>query len=493
MTSSIKDLRDYIKLTESLGLLKVIEGADWNLEIGALSDLYRRRKSTLFDKIKGYPEDYRVFSNIFATEKQQKALFGVPLEATTMEFVQDIKKKMAAFSSVKPIEVSRGPVMENIMRDGDVDILKFPTPRWHEVDGGRYIGTADLIITRDPDSGWVNLGTYRIMIQDKNTTSCYMSPGRHGRFMREKYWQRGQNCPVAVVCGHDPLLFSMSMTSVPFGVSEYEFAGWLKGQPIEVVKGPYTGLPIPASAEIVLEGEMPPPQKESREEGPFGEWTGYYASGTRNEPVIHVKSVLHRNSPILMGVSSGLVPSEVRGNVFRSATLWSQLEQAGVPGIAGVWYLEPGGSYLLIALSIKQMFPGHARQAGMAAAGCREGSYLNRFVIVLDDDIDPSNEDDVWWALASRCDPKSSIDIIDNCWASPLDPRLEPARRSVGDYTSSRAILYACRPYHWMKDFPRVVNSSPELVDSVIKKYKNILSDLSAEDLYRASRSKVVK
>lgn len=492
MTAKIRDLRDYIKVSESLGVLKYINGADWDLELGVLSDLYRRRKSTLFDKIKDYPEGYRVFTNIFATEKQQKAIFNAPLESTTLDFVRIVKNKMAEFSSIKPIEVGRGPVMDNILKGGDIDILKFPVPRWHEMDGGRYIGTADLIITRDPDTGWVNLGTYRVMVQNKNTTSSYMSPGRHGRFMREKYWQKGENCPVAVVCGHDPLLFAMSMTSVPFGVSEYEFAGWLKGEPIEVVKGPYTGLPIPASAEIVLEGEMPPPEKESRPEGPFGEWTGYYASGARNEPIIHVKTVLHRNSPILTGVSSGLVPSEVRANVIRSAMLWSQMEQAGVPDINGVWFLEPGGPNLMIAISIKQRFPGHAKQAALAAIGCREGSYLNRFVIVIDDDIDPTNENDVWWAMASRCDPKTSIDIIDNCWASPLDPRLEPARRASGDYSSSRAIINACKPYHWIKDFPKVVNSSSELVDKVAAKYKDILKDLSPEDLYRATRSKVV-
>ncbi len=488
----IRDLRDYIKVSEDLGVLKKIDGADPELEIGALSDLYRRRKSTLFDKIKGFPAGHRVFSNIFAVDKQQKALLGVPMEATTLDFIRQVKRKMVEFRSIKPIEVSRGPVMENIMKGSDVDLLKFPTPRWHEVDGGRYIGTADSVITRDPESGWVNLGTYRVMLQDKNTTGCYMSPGRHGRFMREKYWQKGQNCPVAVVVGNDPLLFTMSQTSVPQGISEYEFAGWLRGEAIQVVKGPYTGLPIPASAEIVLEGEMLPPEKESRSEGPFGEWTGYYASGSRSEPVIHVKTVLYRNDPILTGVSSGLVPSEVRGNIIRSATLWSQLEAAGVPGINGVWYMEPGGSYLLIAISIKQGFPGHAMQAGLAAAGCREGSYLNRFTIVVDDDIDPTNENDVWWAMASRCDPKTSIEVINNCWASPLDPRLEPTKRAAGDFSSSRAIINACKPYHWMKDFPRVVNTSSELAEKVIAKYKNILTDLSPEDLMRASRSKVV-
>ncbi len=493
MNTVIKDLRDYVKLSESLGVLKKIEGADWNLEVAALADLYRRRKSILFDKIKDYPEGFRILSNLFSSRKQQKALFGAPLDLSTLDFIRFIKERMAAFSSVKPMEVSSGPVMENIMSGDEVDVYKLPAPKWREQDGGRYIGTADLVITRDPDSGWVNLGTYRVMIQDKNTVASYMSPGRHGRMMREKYWQRGKSCPVAVACGQDPLLFSMSFSSVPFGVSEYEFAGWLKGSPIEVVKAPYTGLPIPAAAEIVIEGEMPPPEKESRPEGPFGEWTGYYGSGTRTEPIIHIKNILHRNNPILMVASGGLVPSEMGGNVIRSAMLWSQMEQAGVPGINGVWCMEPGGSYLLVAISIKQGFPGHAKQAAMAAGGCREGTYMNRYTIVVDDDIDPTNEEDVWWAIASRSDPRTSIDIIDNCWSSPLDPRLDPVKRAAGDYTTSKAIINACRPFHWMKDFPKVVGSTPELTQKVINKYKNILSDLTPEELYRNARSKVVR
>lgn len=491
--AQIKDLRDYLKKTEELGLLKKIEGADWNLEIGALSDLYRRRKSTLFDKIKGYPEGHRVFSNIFATEKQQRLVFRTPLEVSMLDTVSFMKEKLASFKPMSTIQVASGPVLENILTGDGVDLFQFPTPKWHELDGGRYIGTADLVITRDPDSGWVNFGTHRCQIQDAKRITVSISPQRHAWIIAEKYWRKGLNCPVAVACGEDPTLFLASFSAVPAGVSEYEYAGWLRNEPVEVILGPVSGIPVPASAEIILEGEMPPPQIESLPEGPFGEWTGYYAGGTRPAPVVRITSILHRKNPILCGVSSGLVPSEVRANPMRSAVLWTQLEEAGIPDIKGVWFMEPGGFSFLIAISIKQRYPGHAMQTAMAASGLRAGAGMNRMVVVIDDDIDVTNEDDVWWAIASRWDPASSTSILSSTPTSPLDPRLEPAKKSRGEYTNSRALLNACRPFDWIQEFPKVVRTSPELREHILKKFGPVLSDLSSQDLQRMFLNKVVR
>jgi len=165
----------------------------------------------------------------------------------------------------------------------------FPTPRWHPLDGGRYIGTGSFDITRDPDDGWVNLGTYRVMVHDARRLGYYISPGKHGRLHRQKYFDRGQPCPVAMVFGSDPLLFLASCTEIPFGVSEYDWVGAIRGEPMQVTRGPGTGLPIPADAEIVVEGHAS--DQETLTEGPFGEWTGYYASDSRQEPVLTVEAL----------------------------------------------------------------------------------------------------------------------------------------------------------------------------------------------------------
>src|SRR5690606_12611153 len=137
-------------------------------------------------------------------------------------------------------------------------------PKWHEHDGCRYIGTGCVVIQKDPDSGWVNLGTYRVAVHDETTAGLYISPGKHGRRIMEKYWAKGEACPVAISVGQEPMLFIVSGLEAPEGVSEYDVVGGLRGEPTQVIESEFTGLPIPATAEIVIEGEVPP--GETREE-----------------------------------------------------------------------------------------------------------------------------------------------------------------------------------------------------------------------------------
>ena len=214
----------------------------------------------------------------------------------------------------------------------------FPTPHWHELDGGRYIGTADCVITGEPEEGgWVNVGIYRVQVHDKNTLGLYVSPGHHARIMREKYWEKGKSCPVVVTFGQDPLLFLVAGQSMPYGMSEFDYCGGLRGAPIDVIRGEVTGLPIPATAEIAIEGEVPPPQEQMQMEGPFGEWPGYYAHGAAKEPVIRVKRVYYRNDPILCGAPPLKPPYVTFGVPIGAAAIWNYLEKADVPDIKGVW------------------------------------------------------------------------------------------------------------------------------------------------------------
>jgi UbiD family decarboxylase len=330
-------------------------------------------------------------------------------------------------------------------------------------------------VIRDPDDGWINCGTYRVMIHDAKTAGLYISPGKHGRQMRDKYKARNEPMPIAVVCGGDPMTFLMASTEVPQGVCEYEVVGGVRGRPVEVIKGPVTGLPIPANAEIVLEGFVSPDKE--RIEGPFGEWTGYYASDVRPEPVLDVKAIYHRNDPILLGCSPQRPPDEIcrYRSVVRSGLLRENIEKAGVPGVVAAWAHEVGNARLLLAVAINQRYPGHARQAGHIATMCHVGAYCGRYTIVVDDDIDVANLEEVIWALLTRSDPATSIDIVRNAWASPLDPRIEPARREVGDYTNSRAVIDACRPYHWRDKFPPVNLPSPERRRIALEKFGHLL------------------
>lgn len=477
------DLREFIQKADELGECKVIEGADWDLEIGGLTELASAIKNApllLFDKIKGYEAGYRVATNLFNTERRTALALGLPMEARGLELVRAYRDKIRA--GIKPIlavEVKTGPVKENILTGADVDLFKFPTPKWHELDGGRYIGTGTITIVRDPDEGWVNVAPYRVQIQDKSTVTIYNAPGRHGATIKKKYWDRGLACPVAISCGQEPTMWCATNWHVPWGTSEYDFAGGLRGAPVEVTKGVSTDLPIPATAEIVLEGEIVPPEVEARIEGPFGEWSGYYAGGKRPEAAIRIKSILFRNNPIIQGnPPSRLLSVWSPGrHIQRAAIVWDELDKQ-VSGVTGVWQVEEAAGPSMLIISLKQQYAGHAKQAALVAAGSKTLRLNLRWVIVVDDDIDPSNISEVLWALGTRTDPETSIDILKGCTSSLLDPMLSPEKLSRRELTHSMAIVLACKPYHWIKEFATATKTSPELAKHLQQKWAKLFSEL---------------
>ncbi len=472
-----KDVREFLAAVEGFAQLKKLDGAAWDLEMGAITELiYHEGKgippAVLFDKVPGYPAGFRALFGATCSVKRMALTLGFPTSIKTeMDLVQAYRDKLKTFKTIPPKTVESGPVLENVDRGDEVNVLKFPVPKMHELDGGRYIGTACLIITRDPDEGWVNFGTYRVMVHDEKHMAFYISPGKHGNLQRQKFFERNEPCPVVVCVGQDPLLFLASGNEVAYGLSEYDYAGGFKGDPIEVIEGEATGLPFPAQAEIVLEGVAQP--GDLKEEGPFGEWTGYYASSARPEPVIRVENVYYRDDPILCCARPGRPPSDylLSKCVVKSAMIWDEMEKAGIPNVQGVWCHESGGGRMFNVVSIKQAYPGHSRQAGMVASQCHAGAYLGRYVVVVDEDIDPSNTDDVLWAMASRSDPEQSIEIIRRCWSGPLDPRIPVGKKGF----NSRAIIDASRPYEWKDDFSPVVESSPELRAATLKKWGDTL------------------
>jgi 4-hydroxy-3-polyprenylbenzoate decarboxylase len=249
-------------------------------------------------------------------------------------------------------------------------------------------------------------------------------------------------------------LFIAGFEYMAAGASEYDFAGAIKDTPIETYTLPESGLPVPAHAEIVFEGALLPMSEASLPEGPFGEFTGYYASPRRPCPVMQVTAVYHRDDPILLGSPPMKPPRFHFGLPFRAATIWSQLDSGGVTDIAGVWQHV---SQLMTVVALKQRYAGHASRAALVAAA---HSYMARLVVTVDEDIDPSNLNDVMWAIATRCEPAEQIDIVRNAWSSALDPRISPEDKERGLTSHSKAIIDACRPFDWIDKFPALSSLS---------------------------------
>jgi len=296
------DLRSFIDAAASIGEARTVENAHWDLEIGCLTELMAEQEGPLllFDRITGYPKGFRIATNVLATPKRFALALGLSPDLPKLQILKAWREKIRGLKPFPPAYVSTGPVTENVLEGDHVDLEIFPTPKWHAHDGGRYIGTGDMVITKDPDSGWINVGTYRACVAGKNRLTLWIIDHKHGKQIARKYWQAKRACPVAIVLGCEPATWTAAPSASKDGVSEYDYAGALRGEPVEVIRAPFTGLPVPATSEIVVEGEMPSPEEDSEMEGPFGEWPGYYTHSGK-ECVVRVKNILHRNDPILLG------------------------------------------------------------------------------------------------------------------------------------------------------------------------------------------------
>jgi UbiD family decarboxylase len=302
---------------------------------------------------------------------------------------------------------------------------------------------------RDPETGWINASIYRVQVHGRDRlTVQFDHQGRHGAIIARRYWDQGKPCPVAVVNGPDPALFIAGFEYLPEGASEYEFAGAIKGRPIDVAPGPLTGLPIPARSEIVFEGMLLPSSEVTLPEGPFGEFTGYYAAEKRPAPVMRVDAMHWRHDPVLLGSPPMKPPRFHFGLPFRAAGIWANLEQNGVTDIVGAWQHV---AQLMTVVALKQRYAGHSKRAGLIAAA---QSYMGRLVVTVDEDVDPSDLADVMWAVATRCEPSEQVDIVRNAWSSALDPRITPEDRARGQTSHSKMIIDACKPFGWKDRFP---------------------------------------
>ncbi len=485
------DLRDWLEGIQKRGDLKQVNGANWELEMSSIVELvYREGKdpkpAIMFDEIPGYPKGFRtLFGTLGSTWRIAKAL-GLPEDnVSPLVLADNWYRKSKDLSRIPPQLVKTGPVLENTDTGDRIDILKFPVPRFHEHDENRYFGTGHAVIQKDPDEGWINMGTYRVMVVDRNRLALHAVPGKHGNIIEyEKYYGRGKAMPIAIATGLDPVLWWLScQKDSPWGVSEYDVAGGIKGEPIKVIEGEYTGLPIPAHAEIVVEGECHP--GEFVDEGPFGEWHGYYANrGLKKvpEPVIRAKAVHYRNNPILTCSQPGVPPHtfSLMLAVADSVAIRKRLESFGIPGIKGVWGHYTGCGGLFNVISIQQLYSGHAKQVGMIAS--QYPAEMGAYTVVVEEDIDPSNLEEVLWAMVTRTRLDRSIHIIPDCHTNNVHPAIPPDEKMSNGrpklLTSARVIIDACRDLSWKDEWYPIARMSHELRSQIIAKWETFLSDL---------------
>jgi phenylphosphate carboxylase beta subunit len=457
----MKSMRDFIAVCEKEEQIHRIKAeVDWNLELSHIAKLNEEKSgpALLFENVKGYKTP--VITSVCTTTDRLAIIMGMPKGSTLVDLMR--RWVDVGANKTPPKWVDKAPCKENIWKGKDIDLFKFPVPKWYPLDGGRFIGTAHFIISKDPDTGWINLGTYRSQLLEKDKIGTQFIKGKHADIMLKKYQALGKPMPVASVIGCDPLLFVLGAARISAFVSEYEVAGGIRGEPVEVVKGETVDLPIPAHAEIVIEGEVDP--NKFLPEGPFGEYTGYYSGvGTDPRNFIDVKCVTFRNNPILWGTTVGRAVTDTHMTMALSygATLWQQLVDMKIPGIRNVYCPPEGSGRFLAIISMKQMYPGHADQVLTAAISTEMGAYGLKTVIVVDEDIDAWDIPRVLYALSFRFQPNRS-QVIKRGRSTPLDPSLPIDARDI----TGRLLLDATIPYDW-KEKPIPIKLDPEMVKKV--------------------------
>ena len=472
----VRDLREWMARVDTLGELKrITREVDWDEEMGAITYMVGKQEggpALLFENIKGYPKGFRSLWNPFGSSRRRIAIaLDEDPELPMIDLIRATKTKLNRAIPPREVDADSAPVNEHVLTGADVDLLKFPAARHWPLDGGRYLGTADSVITRNPEGGNLNLGTYRMMIQGKDEIGLYLSPGKDARLHITRMWEQGQSIDVCAVVGVDPLQFLVSSQGFPKNVSEYDYAGGLRGEPVEVVKALFSDLLVPARADIVLECVAEPHRVKL--EGPFGEFTGYYGRPEGEAPCLKVKAIRHRTDPILTNALMADYPSCEQSLFFaviRSARIWNDLEKMGIPGIKGV-YSHPAaaGGFGAVIVQMQQMYAGHVSQALSIAAQCPGGAYYTKWVIGVEEDVDPTNMNEVLWAMSTRCNPAEDIDILRNTWSTWLDPTQNPPEERPW---GSKALINACREHRYLHVFSRRTTIRKEVYDKVAADWK---------------------
>lgn len=476
-TEPIDSLREYIHRLDERDMVRTVEGADWEYEVGALTEIGVRvdnPKALLFDKIADYDPGYRILSAPYLTDRHHAVALGLEESASSVELVREWKNRIRDIDRIEPNEVSTGPVQDNVFEGRDVNIWDIPVPVWHEKDGGRFIGTGNAVITRGPEDddewNWVNAAVYRNQVHDENTMGMFVNQTNQAVHQMRRWWERGEDAPIVVDQGPDPFTYAGACMKLQKGVSELAVGGGLKGAPIDVIPEEDTGLPVPANSEIAMIGHVPPPDEESHMEGPFGECFGYYAGGSGMEEermVINVDKLWHRDDPILKGCPELKDQAQVHAlgaHLGTSARAWQTIEQdiENVQGVYSLYQVCQQGSSILV-VSIEQEYSGHAQKTALAAASAQAASTSIAMVVVVDEDIDPSDPEDVFFAMCTRCTPANDMQIIDGTPTFELDPRTRPEARERGDFTNSALLVNACIPWDWRDEFPEVVDFPEEM------------------------------
>jgi UbiD family decarboxylase len=443
------DLRGWIEALDAAGELKTIDAqVDWNIELGTIARLAQgpgTGPALLFNTIRDYGAGKRcrrLFTGGLSNYRRIAMMLGLSPDTQPRELVKLGRTLLNA--AIAPKRVKTGPVKEHIVTGDAVDLYDFPAPQWNRIDGGRYVLTYGGVVTKDPNSGTMNVGIYRGMLTGKSQIPILMWRAQHIGHHVTAWKEAGHSeMPIAVAIGWEPALGFVAGSPVPKGICEYDVIGAIRGAPVELVECETVDLLVPASAEIVIEGYLGLDADSYVMEGPFAEVTGYVAGDRSPKPAIRVTAISHRTDPIFRGTIEGSMPGSFSENgvcssIMRAATAWNALDRAGVPGVTDVW-CPPVQAGVNILVQIKQSYRGQAKQVANALWGSSAGHVRYKHVTVVDDDIDIHDYAAVDWAIAYRVNAgEDDIVIMPATFGLGIDPSTRRRDRNVMQFGTGK-------------------------------------------------------
>jgi UbiD family decarboxylase len=464
-----RDLRAYLATLEEKGKLRRIKkevDKDWEIAAVCRQLFFKippeRRPALMFENVKGFK--IPLVAGVLGASRE---IYAIGLETESANGIHD-KWIKALERPIPPRIVKSGPCKENILLGDDVNILKLPVPVWTVGEDPGPFFTSPYVITKNPDTGVLNVGTYRMQAKGPNKTGFLIGREQDAAFHLARNEELNKPTPVAVVIGTDPSIGFVSVSKIPESMDEFAVAGALRGEPVDLVPCETVPLEVPASAEIVLEGEIPPNVREI--EGPFGEYTGYMGPPGL-QPVFIIKCMTFRNNPIYQAFISQRPPSEsscIRG-IGREWPLYKHLKYTLDLPIRDLRLKEAGGSGAYIVVSLKKRFETQVKQLMYGIWSLKSG--FGKFTVVVDDDIDIRDDFAIDWALSWRVRPDKDIYIETDVQAVGLDPSQAPPSvpqhdpiREIG----ARVAIDATQKH----DYPAIALPPKEHLDSVAARWK---------------------
>lgn len=452
----LKDLREYLSILDSIGELQEIDlEVDWNLEIGAIIrrayDL--RAPAPLFNNIKDIEKGFRVLGGSGGLSAQKGLKFariaaslGFPTETEPHDIVSAIADAISK-EGIIPKVVENGACHENVLTGDDIDLFRFPTPHIHDGDGGRYINTWGTVIVQTPDKSWTNYSINRIMLLDKNRMTGLIPHQQHLGIIHKMWSEREEPTPFALALGAPPAVPFFSGMPIPENQSEVDVMGALYGEGVEVVQCKTVDLQVPANSEIVIEGTIS--NVETATEGPMGEFAGYMGAEGAPQPVYNVSAITFRNNPILPVVFAGVPVEDTQtccGTMY-SAAILHELRKNNFPASSCFLLFESAVHWLIVTVhrTCKSQEETHelTHKAKEIIFNSKPGVDIPK-VLLVDDDIDPSDSDQVMWAFSTRCHPQRDAHFFQHQKTLPLLHYLKAGEKK--DMSSTKVIFNALLP-----------------------------------------------